>query len=219
MSFFSCNFEGDKIPDFLSWKIGEKPDGVKVQTGSLQIEPNYKTDFWRNTYYEPVLQAYNGHVLGLGMSEQNFVAETRFAFNASIKFDHAGIFIGVDHTTWLKAGVELVDGKTWQSVVVTRNDYSDWSKARLPWPDNTDICLKVYRQGCSYVIEVSDNDGKSYDFVRIAHMPTTGPVTAGIMCCRPSSVEGAGAGIAPKGVCVDFKYFNILENKGYDHSA
>ena len=47
---------------------------------SLAVIPHYETDFWKNTYYDPVLQAYNGHVLGVDTSENMFLVETHFSF-------------------------------------------------------------------------------------------------------------------------------------------
>jgi len=50
----------------------------------LGVLPNFDTDFWKNTYYDPPLCAYSGHVLGLDTAEQMFMAETKFKFDPKV---------------------------------------------------------------------------------------------------------------------------------------
>ena len=54
-----------------------------------------------------------------------------------------------------------------------------------------------------------------YVFVRIAHLPTAGSVTAGIMTCRPPKDEGVSGASEP---AVDFHTFKFAENPGYHHN-
>ena len=65
------------------------------------------------------------------------------------------------------------------------------------------------------MIEASE-DGVTYVFVRIAHLPTEGRVTAGLMVCRPPKDEGVTEANQP---CVNFHTFKFADNPGYHHSA
>jgi regulation of enolase protein 1 (concanavalin A-like superfamily) len=58
-------------------------------------------------------------------------AQLKFLGQYHDLYDQAGLMVRADAQTWMKCGVEFVDGKQNVSVVFTR-DFSDWSTARLP---------------------------------------------------------------------------------------
>ena len=70
-------------------------------------------------------------------------------------------------------------------------------------------------RGTSYVVEASE-DGINYVFIRIAHMPTLGSVTAGMMVCRPPKDDGVTVATQPS---VNYHTFKFADNPGYHHSA
>ena len=76
------------------------------------------------------------------------------------------------------------------------------------------LALLCRERGTSYVVEASD-DGVNYVFVRIAHLPTSSTVTAGMMVCRPPKDEGVLGADQP---VVNFHSFKFADNPGYHHS-
>ena len=74
-----------------------------------------------------------------------FITNSGILFFVQVQFDQSGLFVGQDDATWLKAGVEFAEGSVWLSVVVTRSDYSDWSKSSIPWQVGKDVYVRVYR--------------------------------------------------------------------------
>ena len=68
------------------------------------------------------------------------------------QFDQGGIIVYRDPDTWLKTGIEVVDGVPRLSCVVTRHGFSDWSTQS--WPA-TSLTLRLSQTGNgSYVVEV-----------------------------------------------------------------
>jgi len=58
---------------------------------------------------------------------------TSFTLSPAAQFDQAGVMVLIDSKTWVKAGIEYVDGLPRLAMVVTNDGFSDWSTA--PWPD------------------------------------------------------------------------------------
>lgn len=105
-----------------------------VEDSVLTLSPPAKKDFWRKTFYEPMLVKDDGSCLFSTLPDNEcFTVETSFILNPKRQFDQAGICIRLDHEHWLKTGIEVVDEKPRLSCVVT-NGYSDWSTQ--PWPES-----------------------------------------------------------------------------------
>ena len=95
---------------------------------ALEMETGEKTDFWRDTFYGFTRES--GHAW-LAPVTGDFSLSVRFRGGYETLYDQAGLMVRLDETTWLKCGVEFVDGVQHASVVVTR-DHSDWSVVPLP---------------------------------------------------------------------------------------
>ena len=87
-----------------------------------------------------------------------------------------------DEQTWLKCGIEFVDGVQHVSVVVTR-EYSDWSVVPLAKNPPT-VWPRVARHGPA--VEVSYAlDGTTYTMLRLAYLTTAEAIVVGPMCAAP----------------------------------
>ena len=115
------------------------------------------------------------------MSRWATPSRVRFGGELAAQYDQAGLMLRVDESNWIKAGIELADGRAWLSVVVTRG-LSDWSQQPAPAPD---------ADGWWTVRAVRDHDSVQLlcDDQPIRLAPLAGAVLAGPMCAAP---EGPG---------------------------
>jgi len=150
---------------------------------SILCTADAKTDFWRKTFYGYITD--NGHFL-----RRHFKGD----FTTSIKvtgqyhdlYDQAGLMVRVDETTWMKCGIEFVDGKQNVSVVITR-DFSNWATARLP--DGVGpLWMKVVRKGSALDIFHS-LDGQHFTEFSVVYLGPADSVDVGPMFAAP---EGKG---------------------------
>ena len=141
---------------------------------TVACEPG--TDFWRTTHYGFVRDS--GH---FAYTELGSEVALRFRGDFAAQYDQAGLMLRVDSENWIKAGIELADGRAWLSVVVTRG-LSDWSQQPAPEPD---------ADGWWTVRAVRDHDSVQLlcgdQPIRLA--PLAGTILAGPMCAAP---EGPG---------------------------
>src|SRR2546425_7557187 len=160
-----------------------EPASVKQRGEELTVTTKAKTDFWRKTFYDYVTD--NGHFFFLPVTG-DFTFESRVAGKYAALYDQAGLMVRIDSSTWLKCGLELVDGIGQASVVVTR-DFSDWSTVRgIPTKDP--LWWRIVRKGSSLEVLFS-LDGRNFTSTRLGYLPLQASVDAGIMCCSP---EGTG---------------------------
>ena len=159
-----------------------EPPSWSVFDNTIVVTSAHGSDFWRKTHYGFIRD--NGHFYSQPVAG-DFVCEVKIIGQYSSLYDQAGLMVRADETTWMKTGIEYVEGVQHVSAVVTR-DYSDWSV--VPLPQNPPaLWLRVTRQGGSIEVHYS-LDGKQYALLRVAYL-APGPVNVGIMCASP---EGPG---------------------------
>jgi uncharacterized protein len=161
--------------------------------GVLTATTGAKTDFWRKTQYGFVRD--NGHFYGQTVTG-NFVTEVKVSGKYRDLYDHAGIMVRLDESTWIKCGMEFVNGEQLVSVVVTR-DYSDWSVVPTAQPPDA-LWLRVTRKGDSVEIQYSF-DGARYAMLGLAHLTLAETVMVGPMCASP---DGNGFEVTFEGFTV-----------------
>eukprot|EP00741_Cyanophora_paradoxa_P011599 tig00020563_g11207.t1 len=116
---------GRKVSEW-SWVVAEPPhwtdDGAVIT-----LESANNSDFWRKTSYGFLRD--NGHFYGTRASGA-FEAVVKVVAEYSVEYDQAGLMARIDEQTWIKCGVEYVEGVQYASAVLT-NGRSDWSVAPL----------------------------------------------------------------------------------------
>ncbi len=169
----------------MQW-YNEPPEWSEKE-GLIHVVSGAKTDFWRTTHYGFIRD--NGHFYYEEVSG-NFIAEVKIRGQYRDLYDQAGLMIRQDEKTWLKCGIEYVDGVQQASVVVTR-DYSDWSV--VPLSQNPEwIRLRLKRNAEAVEIEYS-LDGDRNQMLRLAYLTTASQLQLGLMCASP---QGEGFAIA-----------------------
>ena len=170
-----------------------EPPGWNSQGDSLIVTAGPKTDFWRTTHYGFIRD--NGHCYYRRVAG-DFTAEVRFSGRYAAQYDQAGLMLRQDERTWLKCGIEFVDGVQHVSAVVTR-EFSDWSVVPLAQNPPT-VWLRVARHGPA--VEVSYAlDGLTYSLLRLAYLTTGESLLVGPMCAAP---DGDGFEVAFEGFAI-----------------
>jgi uncharacterized protein len=167
------------------WTV--EPDRICVTAGA-------KTDFWRKTHYGFIRDDGNFYyepVTG------NFLAEVKVTGQYQTLYDQAGMMIRQDELTWLKCGIEFVEGVQQASDVVTRQ-YSDWSVVPLP-QNPVALHLRVKRVAEAVEIFYSLN-GEGYRLLRMAYLSTADTLQVGVMCAAPQG----------EGFSVMFENFKVI---------
>jgi regulation of enolase protein 1 (concanavalin A-like superfamily) len=157
------------------------------EDGSLVVDVDPGTDFWRETHYGFVRD--NGHLLAV-LEPRDFVATVEVDADYRDRYDQAGLMVRSDAEHWLKAGIEL-DGTFHVSTVVTHGR-SDWSV--VPLADRPErLQLRVTRSGDALTVEYAlgpaDGEVVAWQLHRLAWFPPQVPVLVGPMAAAP---DGSG---------------------------
>jgi regulation of enolase protein 1 (concanavalin A-like superfamily) len=154
-------------------KIWEK------QAGSIFVFASSKTDFWQKTHYN--FRHDNGNFYYQEVAG-SFTVEVKVIGQYQALYDQAGLMIRENENTWLKCGIEYVEGIQNVSAVVTRN-YSDWSVVPLSQPP-VGLWMRVQRRSEALEVQYS-LDGKNYQMLRLAYLTYSETVQVGLMCASP----------------------------------
>lgn len=150
---------------------------------TITITSAGKTDFWRKTHYGFVRD--NGHFYYQTV-KGDFVIEVKITGQYNALYDQAGIMIRQDESTWMKSGIEYLEGTQQASAVVTR-EFSDWSVVPL-FQNPPSLWLRASRTREAVEVQYS-LDGKAYHLLRIGYLSTAESLQAGLLMASP---EGDG---------------------------
>lgn len=161
----------------MSW-LNEPEDWSIDADGLLHATSGDKTDFWQRTHYG--FERDDGHAL-LQKSSEDFSTVLTFSGDYQTLYDQAGLMVRSGPTAWVKFGVELTDGATHLSVVVT-DGFSDWSaqSVSLDGP----VTLRITRLGNVLLMQHRGKDG--WQMARLAPLPDAAiTVHVGPYLCSP----------------------------------
>src|SRR5258707_2053399 len=159
----------------------------------ITVQTAPETDFWRITNSGFIGD--NGHFYHQHQAG-NFQAEVKVSGEYHTVYDQAGLMVRVDEATWLKCGIEYIDGRQCASAVVTR-EFSDWSLVTLP-SNPPALWLRLKRQGITVEVHYS-LDGIEYQLLRQAYLSSAASVEVGIMAASPI---GSGLSVTFEGLSI-----------------
>ena len=171
----------------IDWNSGTwttEPAQVVVADDGMRVTAVEGSDAWRITSYGFVHD--NEHAL-LTSLDQDTAMEVSFLLDFSAQFDQAGLFVKLDDSTWVKAGVERSDGEDSLGAVVTRG-LSDWSLSPVPGWHGRLVTIRASRSGDALTVRARVDD-EPWRLVRVAPLDPDAAVTAGPLCCAPSQAD------------------------------
>jgi regulation of enolase protein 1 (concanavalin A-like superfamily) len=184
--------DGRWLNEPKSWSVDEH--------GELSVATDEGTDFWRSTHYGFIRDS--GHFLGF-TAPGAFTAQLRIRGNFEKLYDQAGIMVRVDEQRWVKAGIELSDGRAMLSSVLTSGQ-SDWATGPYEF-DARDFWMRATVAKGVLRLQVSA-DGKTWPLVRLAPFPVASSYLVGPMTCTPQR----------SGLAIRFSDLRISEPTGKD---
>lgn len=156
-----------------------EPDRWTAEGDRLRIVSDKGTDFWRETHYG--FHRDSGHFLGFPTGAA-FTASLRVQGHFQALYDQAGIMVRIDAHHWVKAGIELSDGRAMLASVLT-DGRSDWATAPYEH-DAGDFWMRATVTDGVLRLQVSA-DGKYWPLMRLAPFPRASSYLVGPMACTP----------------------------------
>lgn len=174
--------KSDLVPLVPVWQGGQwlnPPQTSIADDAGLHVVTDAGSDFWQETFYG--FKRDSGHFYGF-RTGGDFTAQLRVQGQFEALYDQAGIMVRVDETCWMKAGIELSDGRAMLSSVVTIGQ-SDW--ATNPYEGNPeDFWIRATVKAGVLRLQVS-NDGVTWALMRLCPFPVSERYTVGPMTCSP----------------------------------
>jgi regulation of enolase protein 1 (concanavalin A-like superfamily) len=159
-----------------------EPPFHEARDGALIVRTGKDTDYWNNTFYG--FRHDNGHFRATPVTG-DFSIEVTFSADYQRLYDQAGAMLFVDANNWLKCGVEFTDGAMHFSVVVTRDDQSDWSVMPLALDPQTPVTLRLTRHAEALRVQIQFADS-TWALVRLCYLRMPDIVEVGPMTCSPT---------------------------------
>jgi regulation of enolase protein 1 (concanavalin A-like superfamily) len=163
-----------------------EPPAWREDGRALRITTAPDTDFWRTTHYGFVRDT--GHFRHERI-DGDFTARVRIEGAYRDQYDQAGLMVRLDETTWMKCGIEFVDGRQWASAVITR-ELSDWSVVALD-PAPPSLWIEVKRT--VEAVEVSYGEREPDRLLRLGALTSVPALDVGVMAASP---DGGGFDVA-----------------------
>jgi len=177
-----------------------EPKLWRAREDELEVTTDAASDFWRETHYGFTRDS--GHFLAFATGGA-FSAQVRIRANYEHLYDQAGMMIRLDAKHWLKAGVELSDGRAMLSSVLT-NERSDWATGPFVG-DAGDFQMRITLSDGVLRVQVSA-DRVTWPLVRLAPFPRASSYQVGPVCCTPERA----------GLAVRFSEFSLSAPLGKD---
>ena len=160
----------------MQWLI--EPGEWNHLSKGLSARAEAETDFWRKTHDGGI--RHSGHYYFNSVAG-DFAARVKLTGEYTSQYDQAGLMVRIDERTWLKCGIEFLDGKQYASAVVTR-DYSDWSI--VPVSNPRAIWIQCERRGATFTVGYSLN-GAEYEMIRQSFLTDETEQQLGMMVAAP----------------------------------
>lgn len=165
------------------WSTGRwlnEPKSRRIDgADALEVVTDKATDFWRETHYGFTRDS--GHFLGM-KTDAAFTCQLRIRAKFEKLYDQAGLMIRVSERQWVKAGIELSDGRAMLSSVLT-DGKSDWATGPYE-ADAADFWMRATVEKGVLRLQVSA-DGKHWPLMRLCPFPVADHYLAGPMTCTP----------------------------------
>ena len=168
--------------DRSPWQDGvwlNRPQQSTIKADTLEMMTDKGADFWRETFYGFTRDS--GHFYGIH-APSRFTAQLRIRAEYEKLYDQAGLMVRIDGQRWVKAGIELSDGRAMLSSVLT-DGCSDWATAPYEG-DPKDFWMRASVADGVLRLQVS-GDGTVWPLVRLAPFPMAAFYLLGPMCCTP----------------------------------